>query len=184
MRDILVNEYFYWLCELIYDKKYSRRLSYHRLLVRLHQIDFCYILEMDENRAEDGVNLRYRFGYEKDYPSDTAARLLPNKPCSMLEMMIALASRSEELMDDPDIGNRTGKWFWTMIVNLGLGDMDDDNFDKVYVDTIIERFMRREYSPDGMGGLFTFEHCNKDLRKVEIWYQMMWYLDEILEGRQ
>ena len=38
---------------------------------------------------------------------------LDNKTCSVLEMMIALAIRCEEhIMDDPDVGNRTGQWFW------------------------------------------------------------------------
>lgn len=50
------------------------------------------------------------------------ASYLDNRPCSVLEMIIALAIRLEEhIMDDPDIGNRTGQWFWDMIVSLGLG---------------------------------------------------------------
>ena len=41
-------------------------------------------------------------------------------------MMIALAIRCEEhIMDDPDAGDRTGQWFWSMLVSLGLGSMDE-----------------------------------------------------------
>lgn len=54
-----------------------------------------------------------------------------------LEMIIALAIRLEEhIMDDPDIGNRTGQWFWDMIVSLGLGS-------EGLID-VIRRFLNRD----------------------------------------
>lgn len=62
----LNNEYFEWMCQLVYDERYTRRLSYQKLLNHLHNIDFQYSLPMDGNRAEDGIDLRYRFGYEKN----------------------------------------------------------------------------------------------------------------------
>ena len=40
--------------------------------------------------------------------------------------------------------------------------------------------MNRTYSPDGDGGLFTVRNCDRDLRNVEIWIQMCWYLDTIV----
>jgi hypothetical protein len=101
-------------------------------------------------------------------------------PCSVLEMMIALAIRCEEtIMDDPDIGDRTRQWFWGMIINLGLGGMTDANFDPDFVDDSVLRFLNRDYEPDGRGGLFTIRNCHRDLRDVEIWYQLCWYLDSI-----
>lgn len=97
---------------------------------------------------------------------------LDNRPCSVLEMIIALAIRLEEhIMDDPDIGNRTGQWFWDMIVSLGLGSMDDSKFDKAHAIDVIRRFLDRDYGRDGKGGLFTIEHCRYDMRDIEIWYQ-------------
>ena len=107
--------------QLVFDGRYSKRLSYRKLLRELHRIEFTYSIPMDGNRAEDGVDLRYRFGYENGYSSSMISVYLDNRMCSVLEMMIALAIRCEEhIMDDPDIGNRTGQWFWNMIVNLGL----------------------------------------------------------------
>ena len=98
-------------------------------------------------------------------------------------MLIALAIRCEEhIMDDPDIGNRTGQWFGGMIDNLGLGSMYDENFDRDYVDEKIGIFLNRDYERNGKGGLFTVKHCKYDLRTVEIWYQMCWYLDYILQS--
>jgi hypothetical protein len=148
-----------------------------KLLSYLHEREFNYILDMDGNRAEDGMDLRYRFAYENAYDYSMVATYLDDRPCSILEMMVALAFRCEEhIMDDPDIGNRTGQWFWGMIENLGLGHMYDSEFDNHYVDTVLDRFLNRQYKRNGEGGLFTIENCRRDLRDIEIWYQMSWYL--------
>lgn len=181
-RSELNSKYFSWMCQLVCDRKrYSRGLSYRKLLRFLYNVDFSYTIDLDGNREADGIDLRYRFGYEDSYDDAIIATLLDDRPCSVLEMMIALAIRCEEhIMDDPDAGNRTGQWFWNMIVNLGLGSMTDDKFDEDCVGEVIDRFLNREYKRDGEGGLFTIKHCKYDLRDVEIWYQMCWYLDEIL----
>ena len=43
-------------------------------------------------------------------------------------------------------------------------------------------FLNRQYEADGRGGLFIVRNSRFDLRTVEIWYQAMWYLDEVLEN--
>lgn len=182
LRDRIINEYFDWLFKIVCEKRYSKQISYKKLLIRLHNTEFRYSIPKDQNRAEDGIDLRYRFilmnGYEESY--DLIMDILDG-PCSVLEMMVALAIRCEEnIMDDPNIGDRTGQWFWGMIVNLGLGSMNDNRFDRWFVDGTINRFLDREYEPDGRGGLFTIRHCKHDLRNVEIWYQLCWYLDSIV----
>lgn len=175
----LNTKYFDWVCRLVYSKGYSRGLSYRKLLRHLHRTEFFYSIPMDENRAEDGTDLRYRFGYEHAYEGAVISSYLDNRPCSVLEMLVALSIRCEEnIMDDPALGNRTGQWFWNMIVNLGLGSMDDRRFDSAYTDDILNRFMERQYGPHGEGGLFTVKHPRQDMRTAEIWYQMNWYLDE------
>lgn len=175
-RNEVKDAYFEWMYRLVCSNKRRRKLLSH-----LHNIDFTYTIPMDGNRAEDGTDLRYRFGYENSYDGAIIATYLDDRPCSVLEMLIALAIRCEEhIMDDPDIGNRTGQWFDDMISNLGLGRMTDARFDKNYVNRVIDKFLNREYGRNGEGGLFTVEHCHRDLRSVEIWYQMCLYLDEIL----
>ena len=146
--------------------------------MHLHNTEFRYSILRDENRAEDGEALRYKFTYQKGY--DEALVYLNDRPSSVLEMMIALSIRCEEFMDDTSIGDRTSQWFWGMITNLGLGSMTDDRFDKREVNYILDRFLDREYEPDGKGGLFRVRKCDRDLRKVEIWYQLCWYLDSIV----
>lgn len=98
----------------------------------------------------------------------------------MLEMMIALALRCEEtIMDNPQKGNRTKQWFWQMVASLGLSSMTDDNYDRRHVRLVLNQFMRNDYEPDGHGGLFTIYGSKDDLRNVEIWVQLLWYLDTI-----
>ena len=177
-RDDVINEYFEWLYNSVCDKKSLRGNSYRKLFALLHGTRFRYSIPRDENRAMDGLELRHRFARNanrRGYILDCLSG-----PCSVLEMMIALAIRCEEhIMDDPDIGDRTGKWFWGMIENLGLIFMTDTRFDRQYAEKRIDMFLDRKYKSNGDGGLFTAEHCGYDMRTVEIWYQMCWYLDDI-----
>lgn len=179
-RNVFNNKYFDWMYKRVCGDTNASRLSYRKLLEHLHTIEFTYILVMDSNRAEDGTDLRYRFAYENNYHGSMVVEYLDDRPCSVLEMMVALANRCEEdIMDDPEMGNRTGQWFWDMIVSLGLYEMNDWNFDPDYVDEVINIFLNREYKYNGEGGLFTVRNCKQDMRTVEIWYQMCWHLDEI-----
>ncbi len=176
------NQYFSWMCRMVSSRKYPRRF-YHKLLHFLHGVEFTYLIAMDGNRASDGIDLRYRFGYENDVEERVIAHYLDNKPCSVLEMLVALSNRCEEsIMSDADEGDRTGQWFWTMIKNLGLSHMNDDNFNETEANDIIQKFLNREYKRNGEGGLVTLNRSRYDLRGVEIWYQMMWYFDELLNG--
>lgn len=170
------NEYFEWLYNLVCENRCSEASSFRKLLMYLHGVEFIFSIPMDENRAINGVELRWRYICEQGYPRDILDDL--DGPCSVLEMMIALCFKCEDFMDDPDIGDRFTQWFWHMIVSLGLGPMDDRSFNKNKVGAIIDRFLSRNYEPDGRGGLFTIRNCDSDLRQVEIWRQMCWYLDE------
>ena len=181
VRDDVLNEYFDWMYQLVSDKQYIGDRSYRKLLSKLYNIPFTYTIDMDGNRAADGIDLRYRFGYERNYEDYIIASFLDDKPCSVLEMIVALALRCETIMEDPDYGDRTGEWFWGMIESLGLESMDDTSFNRDYVDDVIDIFLSRDYGRDGRGGLFTIKHPKRDLRTVEIWYQMNWYLDSILK---
>lgn len=179
IKNRVIDDYFEWLLDWVCGKRYSKQVSYRRLLMLLHSIEFRYSIQRDRNRAKDGVDLRRRFALDR---GDEELSGYLDGPCSVLEMMVALAIRCEEcIMDDPHIGDRTGQWFWGMIVNLNLGSMIDSRFDEEYAIDIIERFLDREYEPDGEGGLFTIRHCLEDLRDVEIWVQLLWYIDSIYE---
>lgn len=177
-RDQIINDYFEWLWNFTKCRGHSQN---RKIITLLHNIEFRYSIPMDANREEDGIDLRYRFitevGIPKNY-QEVYAYL--DGPCSVLEMMIALAIRCEEsIMDDPDIGDRTSEWFWLMMKNLGLDYMSDRKFDRDLAEEKISIFLDRKYKRNGEGGLFVV-NGRRDLRKVEIWYQMCWYLDTIM----
>lgn len=168
--------YFKWLYDMVYDEE--SMVSYTKLLRHLFYTDFVAIMLKDENRASDGIDLRYEFGEMECLTPDEVTRYIDRRPCSMLEMMIALSIRIEhDIMSEDSCGDRTGQWFWNMIVNLGLGGMSDEDFDRYYVNNCLDTFMHRDYTANGDGGLFTMDDTPYDLREVEIWYQAMWYLN-------
>lgn len=171
-------EYFDWMYDMMCHEKYTEPFSYRKLLAYLHDTEFIYSIPRDENRWDDGYNLRRRFALEHE---NKAADDYIHGPCTVLEMMVALAIRCEEtIMDDPNKGDRTSQWFWNMIVNLGLSTMTDNRYDERLVEDVVRRFLYRRYGPDGKGGLFTVKNCDRDLRTVEIWHQMCWHLNDIL----
>lgn len=173
------KEYFKWMCRLVETLKMDK--TYRKLMTYLFEVEFTYSIPMDANRESDGIDLRYRFGYETGKSDSYIASYIDIRPCSVLEMMVALALRCErEIMSSRDYGDRTGEWFWAMIHNLGLGDMDDTQFDIGRTDDIVSRFLNREFAPDGKGSLFTVKNARRDMRDVELWYQMSWYLDEVV----
>ena len=65
-RDELIDQYFDWMYQLVVDDRYSNK-SYRKLFSRLYDTEFTYTIPMDGNRAEDGIDLRYRFGRESTY---------------------------------------------------------------------------------------------------------------------
>lgn len=181
--------YFRWLCDIITDGDEEQFRTYEGLLTYLFSCDFHYIAPLDDNRYADGIDLRYRFGVERRIDHRIIAQELDRFSCTVLEMMVALACRIEQqVMSDDDYGDRTSKWFWGMIDNLGLikirnPDISDEDID--YMIDTVERFLLRRYEPNGEGGLFTVKNTKFDLRTVDIWYQAMLYLSEnFVEGGQ
>lgn len=183
MRDYeLEKGYFEWLYDLVCNDGYVKGLRYEELLFYLYQKDFVYILPRDENRFMDGIALRYEYGGDVGASRPQIEDVLDNRPCSVLEMLVALAIRIENnIMFDSEAGDRTWRWFWKMMTNMNLGGMTNDKFDRDYVDRVIERMLARKYEANGRGGLFTIANCKEDLRNVEIWSQMNWYMNSMSE---
>ena len=174
--DQIRNDYFEWLYKNACRGKGHDTVSYRKLLMLLHSIDFDFYIRDDLSRFNDGIDLRYKFGNR--IGRDNIMDIL-NEPCSVLEMILALAIRCEDtIMANAQYGDRTTQWFWNMIKNLGLSYMTDERFDKDTAVRIIYDFMERRYQPNGKGGLFYIPDCKEDLTIVEIWTQLLWYLDK------
>lgn len=172
---LIEDEFFEWMYQMIDGKKY------YTLLRILYDNEFYSIMSLDDNRLIDGVGVRYRFADEASIPYGVMNRKFDKNTCSVLEMMLGLAIRIEEtIMSDADYGDRTSMWFWMMVKSLGLYDMTDEKINAEYSLHTISRFLNRDYEPNGMGSLFTVQRSNKDMRDVEIWYQMCLFFDSIL----
>jgi hypothetical protein len=176
----LENEYFEWMYHIVCDGRFAKENSYRRLLEYLNSVEYTWLLPDDANRADDGSEgLRWQFMCTQHIrirgPRDEL-----DSPCSVLEMMLALAFKCEDIMDNASLGDRTSQWFWKMVSNLGLAGMTDRRFDLRYVEETIERFLAREYESDGHGSLFIIRDSPVDLRKVDTWTCMLWYIDKFV----
>lgn len=165
--------YFETLCNLV--GALDEDPGYLLLCRDLYFTPFYWTIPEDENRAADGIDLREEFGYFEDFA----------EPCSVLEVLIAIARRMDFEMADPVCGGSITKaCFWSLIGNLGLDICTDDNYDEChlwdseYVASRLDRWMSRSFEPDGTGGIFPLEYTTVDQRTVEIWYQMFAYLRE------
>jgi len=169
------NQYLDWLMAIV-------QLPHHSLLLeKLFNTEFVWLIPFDANRADDGIQLRYRFGRENDIPDPVIGSELDNRPCSILEMIVALAIRAEEqIMGDPTIGDRTAIWIHDMLSSLGVIDLSDYDYDEDAVNEAIYIFINRMYTRTGRGGLFEIPNLDpsRDMRTAEIWYQMCWFMNE------
>ena len=174
----LSNRYFTWLTSKIKNQD----MKHHtQLLNHLSRINFGYLMERDDNRFYDGIELRYHFGDEEGIHQAQIATELDVKPCSMLEMMVALSIRLENIMSNDKYGDRVPTWFWTMIKNMVLYQFTDAVYNIDRVEMIIDKFINRDYQPNGKGGLFITDRKNIDMRGTEIWYQAMIFLEDETE---
>lgn len=175
------TKYLDWLTRIVWLPNVFRGVSYHRFFNFLFNAPFVPSNEMDQARMNDAIDLRYSFADEIGLPYQVLEHDISTQTtqCSMLEMMIALAKRIEDhIMADNEFGDRTGQWFWEMVMSLGFNNMDDKNFEEGRGWVIIDRFNSRDYLPNGQGSLFTITNPAVDMRQYDIWYQMQIWISE------
>lgn len=166
--------YYEWLVSQI---EFPRNLkkTFNELLMRLHETEFVWILSGDDNRVQDGKDLRVEFKYKygRDFPG-----MLFQDYVSVLEIIIAV-SRDLEFV----AGGKAPAWVWRFIDNLRLNiyydPLTSEKIDEV--DDILQNFIWRTYDRSGNGGLFPLVFPKEDQSKVEIWYQLNAYVNEIIE---
>lgn len=173
MTEPIDNVYFNWLCAKVNRvENPTPSLTYWNLLRQLYITEFAWLVSGDDNRAEDGLELRVEFLMESRLPEN---ELWESMGCSVLEMLIAFARKAEF-----NAGRSTEFWFWRFLENLGLADANDASYiPPEEIDEILYNFIWRTYEYDGTGGLFPMANPPKDQREVEVWYQFCEYLVDI-----
>lgn len=168
-------DYYQWLLERI-DGHKEPYYNYSLLLNELHNIEFTWSIERDENRAFDGKELRFAYMDEENVPDI----FYKEAPCSVLEALIGLSLRCYEDIMWGDEKFHEADLFWIMIENLGLMKCDDEHFSRDYIHQQVNKWLSREFKYDGEGSIFPLKHVHRDQRKVEIWLQMCGYLNEYI----
>ncbi len=117
------DDYYIWLCDLVNLEAHS---GYSNLISFLYDTEFVWSVAKDSDRAGDGLQLRYDYiDYYNEFRFvDYETMSWTCEPCSILEMLIALAKRVRiNLMPDFDI--EPSDWFWIFIEKLGFLEYDD-----------------------------------------------------------
>lgn len=173
-------DYFCYLCEMVcIDGRYTDQ-AYWVLAKTLWDTDFTWSLDMDADRAANGMALRKRY-YEEGGTDGY------DGPCTVLEVLVALADRMAAIFDELDGECKTPMFFWEMIENLELENYSDMAFEdypaRVHgffnrMDRRIERWLDRRFEPDGRGSPFPLRRPRQDQREVDLWYQANAYMTE------
>lgn len=170
MTEPVENLYFEWLCnKVLHLENPTPSLTYWTLLRALHGTEYVWLLSGDDNRSEDGLELREEFLHESrlPYPDEW-----DHTPCSVLEMLIAFSRRAEFMTLDT-----AQDWFWEFIDNLGLLECNDaSGVTPEEIGEQIHSFIWRTYDYSGRGGLFPMNRAPQDQRQTEVWYQFCEYL--------
>lgn len=167
--------YLNWLYSQVGDvSRRNPHKTYWSILRLLYVKEFLWFVANDDNRAEDGKNLRYEFLV--DSRIDSVDRNWMQLPCSFLEMLIGLSRRlcfEDERMSAAD-------WFWHLMQTIDLAKYNDaKQIPHQEVDDILNTVIFRTYRRDGQGGLFPLKHPHhRNQQEVEIWYQLNAYLME------
>lgn len=177
MNEPLDELYFKWLYRHVAsDRLKNPKRTYWRLLRMFYTKEFIWLISNDDNRVEDGRDLRCEFINEVGI--DDPDKNWMSMECSFLEMLIGLAKRCAFETD-----GGSAAWFWHLVDNLNLGGFNDEYFQtrrqEQYVEETIDAVIWRLYDHDGRGGLFPLNHPQHDQREIELWYQLSCYL---LEG--
>ena len=165
--------YFVWLYAQVGDPELkSPSRTYWKILKQLYTKEFVWIVPNDDNRIEDGKDLRIEFVDQSELENVDSDWM--KLGCSMLELLVALSRRlAFECEGEPR------DWFWHLMNNLGLRHFNDrSKLSKNYIDSVLDQVIWRTYNHDGKGGLFPLINSQEDQRGVEICYQLNAYILE------
>lgn len=156
--------YFNFLYDLAFKKN-----NYILLAKELHAITYEWDLRMDENRVDDGYEIRKYYladknGYLPD-GIDLDDDIFPRWP-SVLEVLVGF---SNKLCRDSLVGWKISDLFNIYLSNLWLDDMTDRKFDKKKCIYLINEWMD--------GGISMFG--DESTKSTDLWSQAAEWMQEI-----
>jgi hypothetical protein len=159
-------EYYGWLKAQV---EIPNGKSYDGLFEIMHNTEFVWMVPNDDNRLQDGLELRDEF-------ANGSKQILNLPGVTLLEILISLSRRTAFTA-----GGTPEQWAWQLLRNLRLHKKPDPltEHQATRVKDILDTLIWRTYQRDGRGGFFPLKHPDEDQTKVEIWYQMNKYVMEM-----
>ena len=160
--------YFEFLVDMIDGRDYIC------LLKELNKVHFYPLNHLDKNRV-----------YEV---RDELRGMVPSAPktdyITIFELLVWLAHLYEDRAKKYGEPDHTATWFWCFIVNCNLNNYDDLYFKENKEEALLKihewcsKFNNRTYGRDGTGSPFPLKNTNRDVRKMELFYQLNAYFIE------
>lgn len=183
--DPLSEDYLHWLASQIRgeDDGHPGR-TYEGLCAIMFETEFVFLPHVpnDNNRIGDGLDLRVEFCHQMEIPLGDTGQFLdknetvPVPPCSCLEVLIGLSRRLSFIA-----GGSAEGWAWVLMNNLELHRITDPvgRSKARRAKDILEKCIWRTYEPDGRGGFFPLFQPDEDQTRIELWYQLAAYVNEM-----
>jgi hypothetical protein len=164
-------EYYHWLTKKI---DIPNKKDYLDLFEIMHNVEFVWTVPNDDNRVQDGLDLR------PEFLSIRGGGELNLGGATCLEVLIALSRRVAFIADG---GHHSSRWAWVLLKNLTLHKFSDPLTPEKAnrVNNILHDLIWRDYHPDGRGGFFPLQNPDIDQTKVEIWHQLNAYVSEMTD---
>lgn len=167
--------YFQWLYKQVGDASLTDpSKTYWGMLRQFYTTEFVWFVPNDDNRIEDGKDLRQEFVDELELTDVDPSWM--QLGCSMLELMVGLSRRLSFAAE-----GEPRDWFWQLVKNLGLHRFNDRRkYPNKVVEEALGHVIWRTYEHTGLGGLFPLNNSHEDQRDVELWYQLCAYVLEMV----
>lgn len=155
---------------------------YSDLFFRLLTTEFEILIDLDENRLNDGMRIRNTF-FEEYMDADILDEVY-NLPCSVLEVLIALSWRldheyiGDHMTIDTFEERKEYELFFEMVENLGLDQFPNKYYDEREIDRILKKWLLRKFKKNGEGSIFPISYPVNNQKEIEIWAQAMEYINE------
>lgn len=158
-------DYYDWLISQIFVPPNK---TFNELFSIMHNTEFHWTIPNDDNRIQDGIDLRYEF-------LNGRKQAIHLQGATLLEILVALSRKVAFTA-----GHSSARWAWTLIKNLRLNKKSDPLTDEDVerINDVLDALIWRTYEPNGRGGFFPLDRPDADQTKVEIWYQMNKYVLE------